>query len=109
MVSAIHGAHTGDAVLDPSIVNALVRRREPSSLDVLSMRELDVIVEMASGFTNIEIGRRLSVSTKAIERHVTSIFRKLRVPDAKRLDRRVTAVLAYLQASGELASKDGSP
>jgi len=49
------------------------------------------------------------VSKKAVERHVTSIFRKLRVPDAKRFDRRVTAVLAYLQANGELASKDGSP
>ena len=109
LISAIHGAHAGDTVLDPSIVNALVRRRQPSSLDVLSMRELDVIVEMASGFTNVEIGRRLSVSTKAVERHVTNIFRKLRVPDAKRFDRRVTAVLAYLQASGELANRGGSP
>jgi len=109
LLSAVHGAHAGETVLDPSIVNALVRRRLPSALDALSMRELDVLTEMADGYANDEIGRHLAVSKKAVERHITSIFRKLRVPDAKRFDRRVTAVLAYLQANGELASKDGSP
>jgi len=105
LLSAIHGAHAGEAILDPSIVNALVRRRMPSALDVLSMRELDVLAEMALGYANNEIGRHLSVSAKAVERHVTGIFRKLRVPDSKRFDRRVTAVLAYLQANGELATQ----
>ncbi len=109
LLSAIHGAHAGETILDPSVVNALVRRRPPSALDALSMRELDVLTEMANGYANDEIGQHLAVSKKAVERHVTSIFRKLRVPDAKRFDRRVTAVLAYLQANGELASKDGSP
>ena len=109
LLSAVHGAHAGDTVLDPSIVNALVRRRLPSVLDALSVRELDVLAEMARGYANDEIGRHLAVSTKAVERHVTSIFRKLRMPDAKRFDRRVAAVLAYLHASGELASKDGTP
>ena len=47
----------------------------------------------------------LTVSKKAVEGHVTGIFRKLRIPDAKRFDRRVAAVLTYLQASGELASQ----
>jgi len=108
LVSAVHGAHAGDTVLDPSIVNALVRRRQPSVLDALSIRELDVLAEMARGYANDEIGRHLAVSKKAVERHVSSIFRKLRVPDAQRLDRRVTAVLTYLQATGELASGDVS-
>lgn len=109
LLSAVHGAHAGETVLDPSIVNALVRRRLPSALDVLSIRELDVLAEMAGGYANSEIARHLAVSKKSVERHVTSIFRKLQVPDTKRFDRRVTAVLAYLQASGELASKGGSP
>jgi DNA-binding NarL/FixJ family response regulator len=109
LLSAIHGAHAGDTVLDPSIVNALVRRRLPSVLDALTIRELDVLAEMAAGYANDEIGRRLTVSTKAVEGHVTSIFRKLRVPDAKRFDRRVAAVLAYLQASGELAGQEAIP
>ena len=109
LLGAVHSAHAGDTVLDPSIVNALVRRRLPSALDALSIRELDVLAEMANGYANNEIGRRLAVSKKAVERHVTSIFRKLRVPDAERFDRRVAAVLAYLQASGELASKEQLP
>ncbi len=107
LLSAIHGAHAGDTVLDPSIVNALVRRRLPSTLDALSIRELDVLAEMASGHANNEIAMHLALSKKSVERHVSSIFRKLRLPDAKRFDRRVTAVLAYLQANGELASKNG--
>jgi hypothetical protein len=49
------------------------------------------------------------VSKKAVEGHVTGIFRKLRIPDAKRFDRRVAAVLTYLQASGELASQGPFP
>jgi len=109
LVGAVHSAHAGDTVLDPSIVNALVRRRLPSALDSLSIRELDVLAEMASGYANNEIARHLAVSKKAVERHVTSIFRKLSVPDAKRFDRRVTSVLAYLQANGDLANQGGSP
>lgn len=109
LLSAVHGANAGDTVLDPSIVNALVRRRLPSVLDALSMRELDVLAEMATGYANNEIAQHLAVSKKAVERHVTSIFRKLRVPDTKRFDRRVAAVLTYLHASGELAGQDGSP
>jgi DNA-binding NarL/FixJ family response regulator len=102
LVSAIHGAHAGDTILDPSIVNALVRRRLPSALDALSMRELDVLAEMANGHANNQIARHLAVSEKGVEKHVTSIFRKLRIPESKRVDRRVTAVLTYLQATGEL-------
>ena len=109
LLSAIHGAHAGDTVLDPSIVNALVRRRLSSALDALSVRELNVLAEMACGYCNDEIARRLAVSKKAVEGHVTAIFRKLRVPDAKNFDRRVAAVLSYLQASGELASQGPPP
>jgi DNA-binding NarL/FixJ family response regulator len=96
-------------VLDPSVVNALVRRRQPSALDVLSMRELDVLAEMANGYANSEIAHHLAVSRKAVERHVTNVFRKLSLPEPKRFDRRVTAVLAYLQAVGELAPKSADP
>jgi len=109
LLSAVHGAHAGDTVLDPSIVNALVRRRLSSALDALSVRELNVLAEMAYGYCNDEIARRLTVSKKAVEGHVTGIFRKLRIPDAKRFDRRVAAVLTYLQASGELASQGTFP
>jgi len=52
VVSAIHGAHAGETVLDPSIVNSLVRRRAPSALDELSSREFNVLAEMANGYAN---------------------------------------------------------
>ena len=105
VLSAVHGAHAGDTVLDPSIVNALVRRRAPSALDALSTRELDVLAEIAHAYANNEIARHLTVSSKAVERHITSIFRKLHVPNSKRIDRRLTAALIYLQAIGELTSQ----
>ncbi len=102
LVRAIREVHAGETLLDPSVVNALVRRRLATSLDVLSLRELDVLAEMAKGYTNSEIAKNLSVSKKAIESHVTGIFRKLHAPDPERFDRRVTAVLTYLNAYGEL-------
>jgi DNA-binding NarL/FixJ family response regulator len=102
LAGAIREVHSGETLLDPSIVNALVRRRLSTSLDVLSLRELDVLAQMAKGHANSEIAKNLSVSKKAIESHVSSIFRKLRMPDSKGFDRRVTAVLTYLHAYGEL-------
>lgn len=108
LVSAVHAAHAGETVLDPSIVNALVRRRLPSVLDELSIRELGVLTAMGQGYANNEIARQLAVSSKSVERHVTNIFRKLRIPNSKRFDRRVTAVLTFLHATGEFANQDGS-
>jgi DNA-binding NarL/FixJ family response regulator len=108
LVSAIHGAHGGDTVLDPSIVNALVRRQLPSRLDVLSKYELGVLEQMSRGYTNTEIATQIGVSKKAVERHVTSIFRKLPSDNSKRFDRRVTSVLIYLQAMGELIDETHS-
>jgi len=102
LVDAIRDVHAGQTLLDPSVVNALVRRRFATSLDVLSLRELDVLAAMAKGYANREIAKALSVSPKAVEGHITSIFRKLRAPDPKRFDRRVTAVLTYLHEYGEL-------
>ena len=94
--------HASETVLDPSVVNALVRRQFATSLEALSVREIDVLAEMAQGYSNEEIAKHLSVSQKAVESHVTSIFRKLRTPDDKRFDRRVMAVLTYLHDYGEL-------
>ena len=54
--------------------------RLPSTLDALSVRELNVLAEMACGYCNDEIARRLTVSKKAVEGHVTGIFRKLGYP-----------------------------
>jgi serine/threonine-protein kinase PknK len=90
----------GASVVDPSLVQELVkarRRRDP--LDVLSVREREVLALMAEGRSNKAVAEQLVVTERAIEKHVTSIFGKLRLAAAPQDHRRVLAVLAYLRAS----------
>jgi DNA-binding NarL/FixJ family response regulator len=100
LTAAIAQARRGQVSLDPAVVDALVRRRSGSRLDELTLRELDVLAEMAKGYRNSAIAENLSISVKAVESHATSIFRKLGVTDQKRVDRRVAAVIAYLETFG---------
>jgi DNA-binding NarL/FixJ family response regulator len=96
LVTAITQAQRGQVSLDSTVVHALLTRRGGSRLDELTLRELDVLAEMAKGHCNRVIAENLSISVKAVERHATSIFRKLGVTDHQRVDRRVAAVVAYL-------------
>ncbi|HET6951234.1 MAG TPA: response regulator transcription factor [Acidimicrobiales bacterium] len=100
LVRAIAQARGGQVTLDSSVVDALIGRRGGSRLDELTLRELDVLAEMAKGYRNRVIAEKLSVSVKAVESHATSIFRKLGVTDQQRFDRRVAAVIAYLETFG---------
>lgn len=100
LVTAIAQTRSGQVSLDASVVDALIRRRGGSRLDELTLRELDVLAEMARGHRNRVIAEDLSISVKAVESHATSIFRKLRTTDHKRFDRRVAAVIAYLETFG---------
>ena len=109
LVNAIREVHAGDTLLDPSVVNALVRRRNIPALDVLSLRELDVLAAIAQGHTKDEIANKLSVSRKAVERSRHQHLRQLPLPDPKRFDRRVTAALSYLHAYGDWGVPFGRP
>jgi DNA-binding NarL/FixJ family response regulator len=100
LVTAITQTHRGQVTLDSSVVDALIRRRGGSRLDELTLRELDVLAEMAKGYRNRVIAEKLSVSVKAVESHATSIYRKLGVTHEQRVDRRVAAVIAYLETFG---------
>jgi DNA-binding NarL/FixJ family response regulator len=101
LTTAIHQAHRGQVSVDPAVIDAVVQRREGAGLDRLTGRELDVLREMAKGYGNKAVAENLSISVKAVERHVTGIFRKLRQTDDERFDGRVAAVLAYRQAFGD--------
>jgi DNA-binding NarL/FixJ family response regulator len=86
---------SGGTVIDPEVVSQLLartRRQEP--LADLSPREREVLALMAEGRSNVAIAERLVVTQRAVEKHVKSIFQKLRLPP----DRRVLAVLRYLEA-----------
>ena len=89
----------GGSVIDPEIVDALVRRRsrdEPTPSPPSLPRELDVLREMALGKTNARIEQALFLSSSTVEKHVNSIFTKLSLPETG-VHRRVAAVLAFLQ------------
>jgi DNA-binding NarL/FixJ family response regulator len=96
--AAVRRVAEGGSALDPAIVSQLVgRRRADDPLDALTAREREVLELMAEGRSNVAIAQRLVVTERAVEKHVTSIFGKLRLPPAAEDHRRVLAVLAYLR------------
>jgi DNA-binding NarL/FixJ family response regulator len=102
LVQAIEEVRDGGSVLDPRIVQALLeaqRRRSASKLAGLTPRELEVLERMASGRGNAAIARELSISERSIEKHINAIFRKLGLAEDVDLNRRVAAVLFFLQRS----------
>jgi DNA-binding NarL/FixJ family response regulator len=96
---AVKRVADGGSALDPTIVSQLVgRRRSDDPIDQLTPREREVLGLMAEGRSNQGIAERLVVTERAVEKHVTSIFGKLRLPAAPEDHRRVLAVLAYLRS-----------
>jgi DNA-binding NarL/FixJ family response regulator len=96
---AVRRVGEGGSALDPTIVSQLVgRRRRDDPIDQLTPREREVLGLMAEGRSNSGIAEQLVVTERAVEKHVTSIFSKLRLPAASEDHRRVLAVLAYLRA-----------
>jgi DNA-binding NarL/FixJ family response regulator len=96
---AVRRVADGGSALDPTIVSELVgRRRADDPLGGLTAREREVLSLMAEGRSNQGIAERLVVTERAVEKHVTSIFSKLRLPASSEDHRRVLAVLAFLRA-----------
>ena len=100
-VAAVRRVAEGGSALDPAVVSQLVgRRRRDDPLGELTPREREVLELMAEGRSNQAIGERMFVTPRAVEKHVTSIFQKLRLPAAAEDHRRVLAVLAFLKEGG---------
>jgi DNA-binding NarL/FixJ family response regulator len=96
--AAVRRVGEGGSALDPAIVSQLVgRRRRDDPIDQLTPREREVLEHMAQGRSNQGIADQLVVTERAVEKHVTSIFGKLRLPHAPEDHRRVLAVLTYLR------------
>jgi DNA-binding NarL/FixJ family response regulator len=96
---ALRTVARGGTVMDPEVVAKLMARRssQPPATR-LSSREREVLALLAEGRSNSAIAQRLVVSEKAISKHCTSIFAKLDLPPSEDDNRRVLAVLAYLDA-----------
>jgi DNA-binding NarL/FixJ family response regulator len=98
-VAAVKRVAGGGSALDPSVVSQLVgRRRRDVPIGDLSPREREVLELMAEGLSNSAIGARLFLTERGVEKHVSSIFQKLRLPVAADTHRRVLAVVAFLQS-----------
>ncbi len=99
LADAIRRVAAGGSVIDPTVVEGLVaaNRARPSKLDALTPRELEVLGEMAQGRSNASIAAKLVLSERAVEKHTNSIFAKLGLSEERDLNRRVSAVLVYLQ------------
>jgi DNA-binding NarL/FixJ family response regulator len=98
-VDAVRRVGNGGSALDPEVVAHLLgRRRRDDPLAELTPREREVLALMAEGRSNHAIADHLVVSERAVEKHVTGIFEKLRLAPAPEDHRRVLAVLTFLRA-----------
>ena len=87
----------GGSALDPEVVSRLLARsRDEGPIAALSPRERDVLQLVAEGRSNKGIGDRLEVSERAVQKHVTAIFTKFGLPAGEDDNRRILAVLAYV-------------
>jgi DNA-binding NarL/FixJ family response regulator len=96
---AVRRVAAGGSALDPEVIARMLGRRA-DPLGVLTPRERDVLAAMAEGRSNHGIAEKLVVTEHAVEKHVTSIIRKLDIAAGAGEHRRVLAVLAFLQRSG---------
>ena len=96
-LDALERVAAGGTALDPEVVSQLMARARRHPHDELTPREREVLALMAEGLSNAGIAKQLVVTEGAVEKHVTSIFQKLRLEPAETDHRRVLAVLSYLE------------
>ncbi|MEU5552581.1 response regulator transcription factor [Micromonospora sp. NPDC047793] len=98
-IESVRRVAAGGTVMDPEVIAELLAgRARGRSLESLSPRERDVLALMAEGRSNGAIAARMFVSEKAVVKHVSSIFTKLGLYLSTSDNRRVLAVLAYLDS-----------
>jgi len=95
--AALRRVADGGSALDPQVVSRLLTmgRSVDDPLNLLTPREREVIELVAEGRSNKGIGDRLVITERAVQKHVTSIFMKLDLPQSDDDHRRILAVLAY--------------
>lgn len=101
LVNALQTVARGGSALDPRVIDGLLSRRmveESSPIPKLTTREFEVLELMASGRSNAAISAKLYISERSVEKHISSTFAKLGLAEESETNRRVAAVLAYLDA-----------
>lgn len=106
LLDAIVAVARGGSVIDPTIVDVLIRARtrtEHSRLAQLTPRERELLAEIATGKSNGAIAESLFLTKRAVEKHVNAIFAKLDLPETADVSRRVKATLIFLSEQGTSA------
>ena len=96
--AAVRRVASGGTALDPEVVRQLTGGRRQSVLDRLTPREREVLELMAEGHSNSALAQHLSITERAVEKHVSAIFTKLELPPSQAHHRRVLAVVTYLNS-----------
>lgn len=108
LMAAIEAVVAGGSVIDPKVVEVLVRARSAgarSPLSVLTRREHDVLAELAQGKSNAAIAQSLVLTKRAVEKHINAIFTKLELDSPDDVSRRVKATLLFLASGNTPASE----
>jgi DNA-binding NarL/FixJ family response regulator len=103
LTGASRAVHEGGSMIDPKIVETLVRARsyaDQSPLQELTAREREVLGEIAQGKSNTAIAESLFLTKRAVEKHINAIFLKLGLTDAHDASKRVKATLMLLAETG---------
>lgn len=99
-LAALDRVAAGGTALDPEVVQRLIdRSQRQRPLAALTPREGEVLALMAEGLTNVGIARRLWLTERTVETHVTSIMTKLGLAQSEEDHRRVLAVLTFLRGT----------
>ena len=94
---AVRQVAAGGTVLDPLVVEALLTQADSArAVNRLTRRESEVLAELATGGSNRAVAQQLVLSQRAVEKHINSIFAKLGLTADDTVDRRVKAVLMFL-------------
>jgi DNA-binding NarL/FixJ family response regulator len=100
-VDAVRRVAAGGTAMDPEVISKLLARNvRDRPLAQLTAREREVLELMAEGCSNAAISAQLFVSEGAVSKHTTNIFAKLSIDTSDETNRRVLAVLAYLNGTG---------
>ena len=103
LTAAIDAVAAGGSMIDPKIVETLVRTRaqvDHSPLNELTDREREVLTEIAKGKSNSAIADSLFLTKRAVEKHINAIFMKLGLADGQDVSKRVKAALLLLSETG---------
>jgi DNA-binding NarL/FixJ family response regulator len=103
LLRALDEVSRGGSALDPKVVEGLLAQQTAggtSPILGLSDRERDVLQQMSTGLSNAGIAKTLYMSERSVEKHITSVFQKLDLIEEGEVNRRVSAVLAFLEAGG---------